>query len=222
MKRIYCNDDWQLTTVFSEALLRPDCDASSLETVRLPHTCAETPLNYFDEHIGDKAWKTQALENVREMVLQYRNHPSIILWGVRINESRNDNEFYTRTNAISHALNPTSPTKGVRCSKKSSLLEDVYAYNDFVHEEDNPGCEPKAKVTSDQNGNVLPYFFSPISLMAEGTVALIGPSLISLQGGMGGIYVKSLGRPGQRTLTLQCSQAAPVTIAFEVLCPQIF
>lgn len=36
MKRIYCNDDWQFATVFSEALLRPDFDASSLETVRLP------------------------------------------------------------------------------------------------------------------------------------------------------------------------------------------
>ena len=69
----------------------------------------------------------------------------------------------------------------------------------------------------DQNGNLLPYFSSPISLTAEGAVGLIGPSLIALQGGMGGTYVKSLGKPGQGTLTLQCSQAAPVTIAFEVL-----
>lgn len=28
------------------------------------------------QHIGDAAWKDQACENVREMVLQYRNYPS--------------------------------------------------------------------------------------------------------------------------------------------------
>ena len=37
------------------------------------------------QHIGDENWKEQAIENVKEMVTQYRNHPSIILWGVRIN-----------------------------------------------------------------------------------------------------------------------------------------
>ena len=491
-------------------ILKKELGVNAVRTSHYPQSqdfmdrCDELGLLVFTElpgwqHIGDRAWKAQAVENVREMVLQYRNHPSIILWGVRINESRDDDEFYTRTNAVAHALDPTRPTGGVRCIKKSSLLEDVYTYNDFVHEGDNPGCEPKAKVTSDQskpyliseynghmyptkafddenhrlshalrhatvldavagqadiagsfgwcmfdynthkdfgsgdricyhgvmdmfrnpklaaavyaaqqeehtvlevsssmdigehpacnwgdaflftnaprvrmykngqllkeycredactsalahgpiplddfvgtslesehlpkkqeillksvlnsyakyglahmpkkdkrkalwlmlryhmswgealvlynnhvgdwggaatvyrfealdeegnllkavtkepavslslrasvnsttlqevrgydvaairiqavdqNGNVLPYFFGPISLVAEGAVALIGPSLISLQGGMGGTYVKSLGKPGQGTLTLQCSQAAPVTIAFEVL-----
>ena len=67
------------------------------------------------QHIGDDNWKEQVVENTKEMVLQYRNHPSIILWGVRINESADDDEFYSRTNALAHKLDPTRQTGGVRC-----------------------------------------------------------------------------------------------------------
>ena len=118
--------------------------------------CDEIGLLVFTEmpgwqHIGDDAWKDQACENVREMVTQYRNHPSIMLWGVRINESPDDDEFYIRTNAIAHKLDPTRPTGGVRNFKKSHLYEDVYTYNDFSHDGSAPGCEPKFKVTSDMD-----------------------------------------------------------------------
>ena len=41
---------------------------------------------------------------LQEMILQNRNHPSIILWGVRINESVDNDAFYTRTNKIAHQL----------------------------------------------------------------------------------------------------------------------
>lgn len=107
------------------------------------------------QHIGDAAWKDQAVENVREMVLQYRNHPAIVLWGVRINESRDDDEFYARTNAMAHRLDPTRPTSGVRCILQSSLLEDVYAYNDFSHVGSNAGVRPKNAVTPDRNKPLL-------------------------------------------------------------------
>ena len=118
--------------------------------------CDEIGLLVFTEipgwqHIGDEAWKDQACENVREMVTQYRNHPSIMLWGVRINESPDDDEFYARTNAIAHDLDPTRPTGGVRNFKKSHFYEDVYTYNDFSHDGSAPGCEPKSKVTSDMD-----------------------------------------------------------------------
>lgn len=103
------------------------------------------------QHIGDKAWKDIAVSNVKEMITEYRNHPSIILWGVRINESVDDDEFYTRTNALAHKLDSTRQTGGVRCNKKMSLLEDVYTYNDFSHTGNNPGCEPKENVTPDMD-----------------------------------------------------------------------
>ena len=103
------------------------------------------------QHIGDEAWQNQAVENVREMIVEYRNHPSIILWGVRINESQDNEALYTRTNALAHQLDPTRATCGVRNFKKSQLLEDVYTYNEFLHDGKHPGCDPKWKVTSDKN-----------------------------------------------------------------------
>ena len=107
------------------------------------------------QHIGDESWKDQACENVREMVIQYRNHPSIILWGVRINESMDDDAFYTRTNAIAHELDPSRATSGVRYIEKSNLLEDVYAFNDFSHTGSNAGARAKKDVSPDQNKALL-------------------------------------------------------------------
>ncbi len=107
------------------------------------------------QNIGDDKWKEQAVKNCREMVEQYRNHPSIIVWGVRINESADDDEFYKKTNAVAHECDPTRQTTGIRCIEKSSLLEDVYAFNDFSHSGYNAGVKPKSKVTSDMSKGYL-------------------------------------------------------------------
>ncbi len=109
------------------------------------------------QHVGDQAWQDRACENVREMVLQHRNHPSIVLWGVRINESGDNDAFYSRTNAICRQLDPSRPTSGVRCMDMSSFLEDVYARNDFSHEGTNPGVRPRAEISPDPS---RPYLVS--------------------------------------------------------------
>ena len=107
------------------------------------------------QHIGDEQWKDQAVENVREMVTQYRNHPSVILWGVRINESLDDDAFYERTNQAAHELDDSRPTSGVRYLQKSHLLEDVYAFNDFSHTGKNAGVLHKKDVTPQMNKALL-------------------------------------------------------------------
>ena len=142
-------------------ILKKELGLNAVRTSHYPQSpyfvdrCDEIGLMVFTEipgwqHIGDEKWKEQSVRNTQEMILQYRNHPSVILWGVRINESADDDAFYRRTNEIAHLLDETRQTGGVRCSKKSSLLEDVYTYNDFSHDGSKPGCEPKAKVTSDR------------------------------------------------------------------------
>ena len=118
--------------------------------------CDEIGLLVFMEipgwqHIGDDEWKKQACKNVEDMVLQYRNHPSIMIWGVRINESHDDDVFYIETNRIAHALDDTRQTGGVRNFAKSHLYEDVYTYNDFIHDGEHPGCQPKKKISSDMS-----------------------------------------------------------------------
>ena len=72
------------------------------------------------QHIGDDNWKDAACEMLQEMLLQNRNHPSIILWGVRINESVDDDAFYTRTNKIAHQLDPSRATSGVRYHRRAA------------------------------------------------------------------------------------------------------
>ena len=117
------------------------------------------------QHIGDTEWKEQHLNNVSEMVKQYRNHPSIILWGVRINESQDDEELYTRANNIARNLDTTRQTSGVRYLQFSQMLEDVYSFNDFSHTGNNAGLQKKLFVTpkfnepyivSEYNGHMFP------------------------------------------------------------------
>lgn len=143
-------------------ILKYELGVNAVRTSHYPQShyfmdrCDEIGLLVFTEfpgwqHIGDEDWKNQAVKNVEDMVLQYRNHTSIILWGVRINESQDDDEFYRRTNEAAHRLDSSRQTGGVRANKKSSLLEDVYTYNDFVHDGKNHGCEKKSAVTSDMS-----------------------------------------------------------------------
>ena len=121
----------------------------------------EVPLSARIIHLADVVdiiGHSGAFETQRwDMVKQYRNHTSIILWGVRINESQDDDAFYRRTNAAAHEFDDSRPTGGVRANRKSSLLEDVYTYNDFVHDGKAKGCEPKKNVTSDME---KPYLIS--------------------------------------------------------------
>jgi beta-galactosidase len=83
------------------------------------------------QHVGDQSWKDLSVDNVRRMIQRDWNHPSIVLWGVRINESKDDHDFYTRTNALAHQLDPTRQTGGIRYFQESEFLEDVFTMNDF-------------------------------------------------------------------------------------------
>ncbi|MBR0162110.1 MAG: glycoside hydrolase family 2 protein [Oscillospiraceae bacterium] len=147
-------------------ILKKELGCNAVRTSHYPQSqhfldaCDELGLLVFTElpgwqHIGGADWKDRAIAMVKEMILQYRRHCSIVLWGVRINESQDDDEFYARTNALAHRLDPSRPTSGVRYLKKSHLLEDVYAFNDFSHTGDNPGVLPKKDVTPDMGKALL-------------------------------------------------------------------
>lgn len=118
-----------------------------LNTVRTSHymqsqyfldRCDEIGLLVFEEipgwqFIGDEGFKQVVLQDVRSMIVTDFNHPGIFIWGVRINESLDDDDLYTRTNALAHELDSSRSTGGVRCYTHSHLLEDVYTMNDFCH-----------------------------------------------------------------------------------------
>ncbi len=153
---------------YDARILKKELGLNAVRTSHYPQSpyfieeCDRQGLLVFTEipgwqYIGGGNWKDICVENVREMVRQYRNHPSVFLWGVRVNESADCDELYGRTNEAAHQLDPSRPTGGVRAQKKMHLLEDVYTYNDFSHNGSNAGCEPKVAVT----GNPLkPYLIS--------------------------------------------------------------
>jgi beta-galactosidase len=123
-------------------VLRKELKCNIVRTSHYPQSphfldaCDEQGLLVFEEipgwqHIGDQAWQDLAVRNVGKMVRRDWNHPCIILWGVRINESRDNHDFYTRTNALAHQLDDSRQTGGVRNFGGSELLEDVFTRNDF-------------------------------------------------------------------------------------------
>lgn len=125
-------------------ILKYDLGINIVRTSHYPQSpyfldrCDEIGLLVFEEtpgwqHIGDSAWKDVCCEDIRKMIIRDRNHPSIILWGVRINESPDCTEFYRRTNEIAHELDPYRQTGGVRCIENSEFFEDVYTMNDFTY-----------------------------------------------------------------------------------------
>ena len=121
-----------------------------LNTVRTSHymqsqyfldECDKIGLLVFEEipgwqHLGGEEFRKVVMNDVRSMIVTDFNHPGIFIWGVRLNESLDDDELYTKTNALAHQLDPSRSTGGVRYLKKSHLLEDVYTMNDFCHAQD--------------------------------------------------------------------------------------
>ena len=60
-QRIYLNEDWLFTEQFQEGMTATEYPEETLQPVRLPHTCKETPFHYFDE-------------SLYQMVSGYRRH----------------------------------------------------------------------------------------------------------------------------------------------------
>ena len=123
-------------------ILRRELHCNMVRTSHYPQSpdfldaCDELGLLVLEEipgwqHIGDRSWQDIAVRNVGEMIRRDWNHPSVALWGVRINESMDNHDFYTRTNALAHSLDDARQTGGIRFLFNSELLEDVFTINDF-------------------------------------------------------------------------------------------
>lgn len=50
-ERIYFNNNWKFAECFADEMCLATYDAKDLADVRIPHTCKELPLHYFDESL---------------------------------------------------------------------------------------------------------------------------------------------------------------------------
>lgn len=121
--------------------------------------CDEIGLLVFEEipgwqHIGDSDWQGISLRDVQVMIERDRNHPSIMLWGVRINESQDNEALYRATNELAHKLDPTRQTGGVRYFQDSQFLEDVFTFNDFSNSIQDPQHVPH--LVTEFSGHMFP------------------------------------------------------------------
>lgn len=131
--RVQKRDAWILKKELKTNIVRT---SHYMNSTHFLDACDEYGLLVLEEipgwqHIGDKAWQDLSVRDVEAMIKRDWNHPSIILWGVRINESGDNHDFYTRTNAKAKELDDSRQIGGIRNKYDSELLEDVFTMNDF-------------------------------------------------------------------------------------------
>jgi beta-galactosidase len=102
-------------------------------------------------YLGSTAWQTILQQNLQEMIYRDRNRPSIVSFGVRVNESPNNTALYTAMNNTARSLDPSRPTHGVRKSDGDEFLEDIYTRNFW-----EPGSsDPDPYITTEAVGHNL-------------------------------------------------------------------
>ncbi len=110
--------------------------------------CDELGLMAWEEvpgwgYLGDDSWKELLVRDVRNMVIRDRNHPAVVIWGVRVNESQNDPPLYKRTRELARSLDDSRQTSGTmtpgsRKTWKTEWHQDVFAFDDY-HADPNGG-----------------------------------------------------------------------------------
>jgi beta-galactosidase len=103
--------------------------------------CDELGIMIWEEtpgwgYLGDTAFQDLVVQNVHDMVVRDRNRPSVIVWGVQVNESPRDPDLYTRTKELAYSLDGTRQTSGSNTAHNlTNWVQEVFAYDDYGHSE---------------------------------------------------------------------------------------
>lgn len=84
--------------------------------------------------LGNDEWKQRAVNAVGNMIRRDRNHPSIIIWGARLNETPDDVALYTKTKELAYQLDGSRQTTGAMVGglhDTKNFVQDVFSYNDY-------------------------------------------------------------------------------------------
>ncbi|WP_432844856.1 glycoside hydrolase family 2 protein [Amycolatopsis sp. CA-161197] len=106
--------------------------------------CDELGLLVWEElpgwdHVGDTAWQELAVRDVHDMIVRDRNHPSIIVWGTRVNETLGQYTLYGKTDQLAAELDPMRPCTGAVAGQKGYVSPlypvkengGVFSFNDY-------------------------------------------------------------------------------------------
>lgn len=109
------------------------------------------------QYIGNDEWREEYKRNVVDMVNENCNHPSIISWGVRVNESPECNELFSETAKLAHDLD-SRPTCGVKNFGLGTQPEVIYSYNDFRFNNDNEPLRDRKYVCDESSPYLVTEF----------------------------------------------------------------
>lgn len=157
------------------AILRHELNCVMVRCAHYPQSadfldaCDEEGLLVFEEipgwqYVGDEAWQDLVLRDVEQLIRRDRNRPSIVVWGIRVNESPNQPELYRRTQEIAERLDPSRPTSGAMLANRYStdgFDQDVFGYNDYDANDEGAVLRPPLAG--------VPY------LVTEAIGSLVGP-----------------------------------------------
>ena len=125
-------------------------------------------------------------------------------WGVRATEFRFD------------AVRDGAVVRSVRLGAVKSLcLEAEASHTELCEGDTYDVCALRLRMT-DQNGNTVPYWHGCVDVEVTGPLAVIGPKRPILRGGMGGVYLRTLSRPGEAVVRLTTEQTEPVELRFRI------
>jgi beta-galactosidase len=164
-------------------IIRHELNANMVRCAHYPHSqdfydaCDEAGLMAWEEapgwgYLGDDAWLALAYRDIGDMIVRDRNHPSIIIWGARLNETPNNVAFYTSTNELAHALDDSRQTAGAMPGMWDTLdfEQDVFGEDDYSSVKDATGTkQPTLHAPVDAAGK--PY------LVSEAVGTLSGPAI---------------------------------------------
>jgi beta-galactosidase len=138
--------------------------------------CDEVGLMAWEEapgwgYLGDEAWLALAYRDVGQMIVRDRNHPSIIVWGARLNETPDNVPFYTSTNELAHSLDDSRQTAGAMPGRQDTLdfEQDVFGEDDYSSINVAGTKQPTLQPPVDAAGK--PY------LVSEAVGTLSGPAI---------------------------------------------
>ena len=126
-------------------ILREDLNCTMVRCSHYPQheaflaACDELGLLVWEEppgwrHLGRGAWLERSRRDLHDMIVRDRNHPSVVLWAARLNETRGHAEFYTGNQDLAKSLDDSRQTTGaVRTSDHATtdFQHDVFGYNDY-------------------------------------------------------------------------------------------
>ena len=82
--------------------------------------------------MGDAAFQQRFLSDVTSMVIRDRNRPSVVVWGTRLDETKNYPALYASARELAYRYDGSRQTAGALTFRTTGgWAEDVFSYDDY-------------------------------------------------------------------------------------------